>query len=331
MGFYCLVVLLTGAKQRPGCSSCQTLVNLLQWKIGQIHSGVNYSRCCCCCCSCCCWQRLILLCLVSFVLHKQLMQTSHRGFYVYTLWLWHGDAARFHSWPTWWRRCCILTRIYAAEFSSAYALQLCDAAESRRSAAWITVCLKKKPFFKLQLSFFCFLPLACRHLSLVPAIQSILPTVCSTNQTCVHPVLIQGLRSGHCCLAPLVLLRLGIEEADGTALVTVKPSWPSLHTEFCLQTSTIECLFWVSTVGCFCVIAAQAELIFKMNVIKKEFFFWNESVSSTLAVILLFALTTSLSSHGSAWLACSSGSSSLLDSLLGVRILASPRKVKWHR
>lgn len=152
-----------------------------------------------------------------------------------------GTTAPLHSDP--YLRCWAQFCLHAA------ALRCCWI-QAQRS---VNHSVSKKILFLSSSSFFffCFLPLACRHLSLVPAIQSILPTVCSTNQTCVHPVLIQGLRSGHCCLAPLVLLSLGIEEADGTALVTVKPSWPSLHTEFCLQTSTIECLFWVSTVGCF--------------------------------------------------------------------------------
>lgn len=48
--------------------------------------------------------------------------------------------------------------------------------------------------------------------------QSILLTVWSTNQMCLYNVLIQGLHSGLCCLAPLVLLHLLIGQADDAAL-----------------------------------------------------------------------------------------------------------------
>lgn len=103
---------------------------------------------------------------------------------------------------------------------AAYTLQLCDATEPRRSAAWITV---SGSLFQFQLSLFRLgFSFACWRLLFMPAIQkSILLTVWSTNQICVYTVLIQGLRSGHCCLAPLVLLRLVIEQADDTALVRV--------------------------------------------------------------------------------------------------------------
>lgn len=65
-------------------------------------------------------------------------------------------------------------------------------------------------------------------------------------------VLIQGLSSEHCWLAPLVLLCLVIEQAHDTALVRVKHSWPSLYMEFCLQTAMIWLLLWFKTHAFLC-------------------------------------------------------------------------------